>query len=424
MTSSRGIYLVGGSVRDELLGMKPKDYDYVVVGYTVEEFLAEHPDAKLIGQSFPVFMEKGVDGVVREYAFARTERKVSAGHNGFDVTFDPSVTLYDDLARRDLTINAMAKASDGSIVDYFGGQKDLSNRVLRHIGPAFAEDPLRVYRLARFASILGFQVAQETVSLCWTMSAELTALSAERVCAESRRVMRESHAPRVYFDTLLACGALGAWHHELLALVGVPAGPPKHHAELDAYVHTMMSLDAFDTPTPDVREGFGGTDALEILRWAVLLHDLGKGVTPKEDWPSHHDHDSLGVPVVEKFCDRLRLPKNIKKAAVCACAEHMRVHALCEMRATKWVDIVQAAEKTELGAAGLAAVCMADSFGRISAEPTDISGPRALSAIIDTVQEETGHPIPQALTGKHIGLHIRARKASAAKRRLKELGLL
>ncbi len=413
MNPDKGIYLVGGCVRDKLLGKEPKDIDHVVVGYTVPEFLLSHPTATPIGKSFPVFMVREGDQTM-EYAFARRERKTGPGHSGFEVVADPDVTLEEDLSRRDLSINAMAEGLNG-LIDPFGGRADLEKKVLRHIGPAFAEDPLRVYRLARFAAQLGFSIAPETAALARTMTKELYTLSSDRVGEESRKAMRSNH-PRIYFDSLLDMMALGVWHHELLALVGVPAGPWSHHQELDSYVHTMMVLDNFNFLKQEETD-----HDLEIIRWAALTHDLGKAVTPKEKLPSHPGHDEAGVPLVEKFCSRLRLPKYLKDSCVLACAEHMRVHVFLEMKKGKWVDLVRAAEKTKLGTRGLCAVCMADTFGRIG-DHKDISGPRALSAIVEVVQEETGHPIPESLVGEHIGLHIRHKKAVAAKKKLKELG--
>src|SRR5688572_19487948 len=226
------IYRVGGAVRDLLLGRAPKDHDYVVVGATVEDFLAAYPDAKQIGKSFPVFQVQLDDGPA-EFAFARIERKVGSGHQSFDVVADPYVTLEEDLRRRDLTINAMAIPMEAPlanakdhVIDPYGGMRDLHQSTLRHVSEAFSEDPLRVYRLARFAAQLGFQVAPETIQMAQSIPAsELHALSGERVGEETRKAMR-SPRPRVYFEILLHTLALGPWFPELLQLVGTPAGPP------------------------------------------------------------------------------------------------------------------------------------------------------------------------------------------------------
>lgn len=426
MNPDKGIYRVGGCVRDRILGKEPKDFDYVVVGYTVEEFLRKFPKAQLMGKSFPVFNVAG-DG---EYAFARTERKMGLGHGAFEVVADPSIRLIEDLARRDLTINALAADDDGKVIDYFGGQKDLEDGILRHVGPAFVEDPLRVYRLARFQAQLRhktlrstFTVAPVTMEVARSISDdELYSLSGERVGEETRRAMR-SDKPGIFFHTLKELGKLHIWHKELADLVDVPAGPPEFHGEKDSFVHTQLTLNHFNVPATTY------TGDLEVARWAALLHDLGKGVTTREKWPSHPGHDEAGVPLVEALCARLRLPNYITKSAVLACKEHMRVHLFLEMRKGKWVDLVQAGEKTALGARGLAEVCIADTHGR-HMQPNadgevfyDTRGPEALAAVVEAVKEEKGHPIPASLTGEHIGLHVRACKGAAAKRKLKELGL-
>jgi tRNA nucleotidyltransferase (CCA-adding enzyme) len=422
------IYRVGGAVRDMLLGREPKDFDFVVVGATTEEFLRTFPNAKAVGKSFPVY-QVVEHGATFEYAFARRERKVALGHQGFEVESDPSVTLEEDLYRRDLTINALALPLvyrnnvplEAQVIDVCGGLKDLRSQTLRHVSEHFVEDPLRVYRLTRFTAQLGFNVAPETSQLCWTIPREeLFALSGERVGEETRKAMR-SGDPVKYFETLRDIGGLGPWFPELLQLVGTPAGPPKYHQELDSFVHTMWVLDYFTFPenTVDLNPDLD----LEVLRWAALTHDLGKGVTPRDKWPSHPGHDAAGVPLVQRFCDRLRLPTYIKDACIVACAEHMKVHIFLEMRSGKWVDMVRRADRTRLQAEGLAVVAMADSLGR-KADEKDISGPRALHAAIEPCREATGHPILASLTGEAIGLHIRRAKGTAISKILKEKGYL
>lgn len=417
------IYLVGGAVRDLLLGREAKDQDYVVVGATVAEFLAAFPAAQQVGKSFPVF-QVTEDGVTREYAFARRERKVAVGHQGFEVDCDPSVTLEQDLARRDLTINAMALPpleADADprahVLDPTGaGLRDLDAKVLRHVGPAFPEDPLRVYRLARFAAQLGFQVAEETYQAVTRLDPrELFALSAERVAEETRRAMR-SPRPRRYFEELLRMLALGQWFPELLQLVGTPAGPPKHHAELDSFVHTMMVLDKVTAYTDLLAEP---EEIKEIARWAALTHDLGKGITPREEWPHHYGHESRGVHLVHRFYDRLKLPTQLKDAAAMVCAEHMRVHILLKMRPEKWVDIVRHADRTKLMTEGLSLVVLGDALGR-DAESKSVEGPLALHRIANPVRETTGQPLPERLKGAQIGQYIRKAKAIAAKKALEQ----
>lgn len=422
------IYRVGGAVRDMLLGKRPKDHDYVVVGATVEEFLDRYPEAEQVGRSFPVFLVKpGTRGSTDcfdhdwsgEYAFARVERKVGVGHGGFEVAADPSVTLEQDLARRDLTINAMALPYvfrdwvplEEQLIDPHGGLRDLRAEVLRHVGPAFSEDPLRVFRLARFSAQLGFDVAEETVAAARAIGeVEVASLSAERVCGELLRALGARY-PRRFVEVLERCGHLRGWFGELARLREVPAGPPKHHAEGDALTHTLMVLDV-------VR---GASQRVDV-RLAALLHDLGKGVTPESDWPAHHDHDQLGVPVLERFCERLRVPKDMTQCAVVACREHMRVHRFLEMRKGKMVDVVQDADRTSMKSEGLSQVCTADALGK--SPPGSVDGAGALLVAAGAVRAERGHPIPPSLKGENIGLHVRSAKGSAARRELKRMGLL
>jgi tRNA nucleotidyltransferase (CCA-adding enzyme) len=422
------IYRVGGAVRDMLMGRDPKDHDFVVVGYTVEEFQRQFPNAKQIGKSFPVF-QLVENGVTMEFAFARRERKVNLGHQGFEVEADPSVTLEEDLYRRDLTVNAIAlpvayrnnPALETQVIDPYGGVADIKAKRLRHVSEHFVEDPLRVYRLARFAAQLGFNVAPETNKLCWTIPREeLYSLSGERIGEESRKAMR-SPDPVAYWQVLLGIGGLGPWMPELLQLVGTPAGPPKYHQEADSFAHTMMVLDFFSFPENQI--DLKPELDLEVLRWAALLHDLGKGTTPREEWPSHHGHDFRGIHLVERFCDRIRLPAYIKEASVVACAEHMKVHQFLEMRKGKWVDMVRRADRTKLTAEGLAVVSMADSFGRIAKEK-DVSGAQALHAACEACRDATGHPFPAGLEGEHLGRYIRTAKGNAMRATLKEKGLL
>lgn len=411
------IYRVGGSVRDMLRGYPPKDFDFVVVGATVPEFLAKYPDARQIGKSFPVFQIPTRDFVI-EVAFARKERKTGPGHNDFEVVADPNVTLEEDLYRRDLTINAIAmplvedfnKSRESQVIDPFGGVSDLRLGVLRHVGPAFGEDALRVFRLARFASTLGFVVAPETERAAREVPYDdIAALSAERVCEEFRKAMR-SNRPRAFVEVLARSGALSIWFPELRALSKVPAGPPQHHGEGDAFIHTLMVLDSV--------AHLGD----EKIATAALFHDLGKGITPPEYWPSHHNHDEYGVPLVETACNRIKLPTDMKVAAMMVCRQHMRVHWFTDMKKGKMADLVQAADRTSIKAEGLVAVCHADSIGRIPSAPSD--GANALEVAAEAARSEKGHPIPPALKGEHIGLHVRRQKGTAIRRALKEKGLV
>lgn len=415
------IYRVGGSVRDQILGREPKDNDFVVVGATVEDFLKSFPDAKQIGQSFPVFLVEDKEHNWKgEFAFARRERKVGAGHNGFEVVSDPSVTLEDDLSRRDLTCNAIALNHgspyyrgnfEDNLHDPFGGVQDINNGILRHVGPAFVEDPLRVFRVARFAAQLGWRVAPETLEIMRAVpDEEILMLSAERVGEELRKAMRGPH-PALFIANLHHVGKLWLWFPELAHLDNVPAGPVEHHAEGSALVHTILAL--YSLPQ----------DAPEAERIAVLFHDLGKGITPASKLPAHPGHDEFGVPLVEEACARLKLPNDLTKAAVLACQEHMRVHVFLDMKKGKMADMVKAADATILKAEGLARVCQADAWGRLP-KPKASRGAEALAASAPAARAERGHPIPASLEGANIGLHIRSRKGSAMRRALHEAKFL
>lgn len=320
-------YIVGGAVRDMMMGLEPADRDYVVVGST--------PDAMLqlgfrqVGADFPVFLHPETN---EEYALARTERKTGSGYKGFTVHASPDVTLEEDLGRRDLTINAMAQSDDGAVVDPYGGQVDLANKTLRHVRPeAFVEDPVRVLRLARFAArYTDFTVAPETLALCQEMVAagELNHLVAERVWQEVAKGLLERKPSRM-FEFLRSCGALAVILPELNRLAGVPQ-PEAHHPEIDTFVHVMMVVDLA------AERG----EVLEV-RYAALLHDLGKGLTPPELWPAHHDHDEAGIELVEALSQRLRVPSDCRELAVAMCREHTRVHRAMELTATSVVHLLR-----------------------------------------------------------------------------------
>lgn len=307
------VYLVGGAVRDALLGIAVKDRDWVVVGASPQEMLAAGYEQ--VGKDFPVFLHPKTK---EEYALARMERKVGQGYHGFAIDYDTRVTLKDDLIRRDLTINAMAQDEHGQLYDYYGGQADLQNRVLRHVSEAFAEDPLRVLRVARFAAKLaplGFTLAPQTRELMSQMSrsGELEALTPERVWQEVVKAMQLAK-PSVFFEVLDEVGALAILFPELAQLKGVTQ-PLEHHPEGDVWTHTLMVLDAAAQLT----------DQLDI-RLGALLHDLGKGVTPPELWPKHHGHEQAGVPLVETFCQRYRVPNKTALFAQKVTALHGLIH--------------------------------------------------------------------------------------------------
>jgi tRNA nucleotidyltransferase (CCA-adding enzyme) len=321
-------YLVGGSVRDELLGLPVKDHDYVVVGSTPEEMvqLGYRP----VGKDFPVFLHP----VTKEqYALARTERKISRGYKGFEVFTTPQVTLQEDLVRRDLTINAIAKDVDGNIIDPFNGVADLEAGILRHISPAFAEDPVRILRIARFAARFSFRIAPETLALMSDMvhNGEVEALVPERVWQEISRGLMENNPSRMFY-MLRECGALSRILPEIDVLFGVPQ-PAHAHPEIDTGVHTMMVID------------FAASRNYSLpVRFAALLHDLGKGVTPPEEWPRHIGHEQRSVQLVQNLCERIRAPKDERNLAALVAQFHGKVHRAEELTAATIADLFHATD--------------------------------------------------------------------------------
>ncbi|MDY4377204.1 multifunctional CCA addition/repair protein [Pectobacterium brasiliense] len=309
------IYLVGGAVRDSLLGLPVTEKDWVVVGATPENLLEQ--GYQQVGKDFPVFLHP----VSRdEYALARTERKSGKGYTGFVCHAAPDVTLEQDLLRRDLTINAIARTERGDLIDPYHGRRDLENRVLRHVSTAFSEDPLRVLRVARFAARfahLGFQIAEETMALMQKMAheGELAYLTPERVWKETEKALGTS-SPDVYFQVLRDCGSLAVLFPEIDNLYGVPA-PAKWHPEIDTGIHTMMTVAMAARLSPEID-----------VRFATLCHDLGKGLTPPELWPRHHGHGPAGVKLVEALCQRLRVPNPIRDLAKLVAEYHDLVHTV------------------------------------------------------------------------------------------------
>lgn len=351
------IYLVGGAVRDQLLNLPVKDRDWVVVGATPETLLQQ--GYQQVGKDFPVFLHPDTH---EEYALARTERKSGSGYTGFTCYAAPDVTLEDDLQRRDLTINAIAYSAKGEYIDPYHGIDDIHAKLLRHVSDAFSEDPLRVLRVARFAARfapLGFTIALETMSLMQEMtnSGELNALTAERVWKETEKALH-SQAPQVYFEILHQCGALKILFPEINALFGVPA-PKKWHPEIDTGIHTMMVLAMVSRLTDDI-----------AVRFSALCHDLGKGVTPVENWPHHHGHGPAGVPLVEALCQRYRIPNQIRDLAKLAAKYHDHLHRIEKMRPSKIIrlfDAIDAWRKPER-IDQLAIISEADARGRQGAE--------------------------------------------------------
>jgi len=347
-------YLVGGAIRDRLLGLPSGDRDYVVVGATQEEMLER--GFKPVGRDFPVFLHPQTS---EEHALARTERKSGRGYRGFVVDADPSVTLEEDLARRDFTINAIAQREDGTLVDPFGGAGDVQARVLRHVGPAFVEDPLRVLRaarfMARFAS-LGFSVAPETHALMRQMvaSGELAELVPERVWQELVRALASTR-PSAFLRTLHDCGALGVVLPEIEALYGVPQRA-EYHPEVDTGVHVELVCDMAAQLAPG--------DAL--IGFAALVHDLGKALTPEDVLPRHIGHEHAGLAPLRGLCDRLKVPVAHRQLAKLACREHLNVHRLLELRDRTVHELLARCDgfRQPERIAQLAIVCEADKRGR------------------------------------------------------------
>ena len=324
-------FLVGGAVRDQLLQLPVVERDYVVVGATVQHML----DAGFmpVGKDFPVFLHPHSKA---EYALARTERKSGRGYKGFDCIADPSITLEQDLLRRDLTINAMALADDGTLIDPYNGKHDLDQRLLRHVSPAFVEDPLRVLRVARFAARffgLGFRVADETRTLMREMaqSGELADLTPERVWKEISRALGEAH-PDIFISVLRDCGALNIVLPEVDALFGVPQ-PEKHHPEIDTGEHCLQCL-----------QQAVKLDADTATRFAVLVHDLGKARTPQEQWPRHIDHEKKSLPLIRQLCTRLRVPTEFRDLALITAQFHTHCHRALELRPATIVRLFDGAD--------------------------------------------------------------------------------
>lgn len=348
-------YVVGGAVRDALLGLPVQDRDHVVIGATPEQMLALGYTP--VGKDFPVFLHPKTH---EEYALARTERKTEKGYKGFVFHTDPSVTLEQDLIRRDLTINAIARGDDGELIDPFGGQIDLQNRVFRHVSAAFEEDPVRILRLARFAARFSeapyaFTVAPETMQLMKRMvdAGEVDALVAERVWQEISRGLMEKKPSRM-FEILRECGALRRLMPELDRLWGVPQ-PEKYHPEIDTGVHVMLVVDYA------AEQGYP-----LAVRFAALMHDLGKGTTDPAIWPRHHGHEERGIDLVKQLCERLRVPTDCRDLAIMTARDHGNVGRALEMRPATLQDMLErndAFRKPERFLAMLSAA-RCDCFGR------------------------------------------------------------
>lgn len=396
------VYRVGGSVRDELLGLQVKDHDHVVVGSTPEEMTRQ--GFRPVGKDFPVFLHPQTH---EEYALARTERKTGRGYKGFTVYADQSVTLEQDLVRRDLTINAMARDAQGTLIDPFGGERDLRAGILRHVGDAFVEDPVRILRVARFAARFAFEIAPETLELMRRMVREGEAdhLVAERVWQELARGLTEAR-PSLMIEALRACGALAHVLPELDALFGVPQ-PAMHHPEIDTGLHTMLCLDHA------AARGYS-----LAVRFAVLAHDLGKGATPPEEWPRHHGHEFRSVALLKSLCERLRVPAQCHDLAMLTARFHGDIHRAADLRAATLVKVLEHADAfrrperfTELLQA-----CASDFHGRPGWESLPYA-PRGimLSALAAAAAVDAGAVAAGVADKARIGEAVHAARVSAVK---------
>lgn len=351
------VFLVGGSVRDKLLGLDITERDWLVVGCSAAEI--ERLGYVSVGKDFPVYLHPESK---EEYALARTERKTGLGHLGFETTANEKVTLEEDLARRDLTINAIAEGLDGGLHDPYGGKEDISNKVLRHVTDAFCEDPLRILRVARFAARfhhLGFTIAEETMRLMTGMSQadELQTLPPERIWRETEKALA-TQDPRIFFETLRACDALKEVFPEIDALFGIPQRP-EYHPEIDSGLHTMLALDQICLQTEDTR-----------MRFATLVHDLGKATTPKDLLPSHHGHEMRSAELTKELCARLRIPNDYKKLAVRVGRYHLHCHRALELKPSSLEELLTKLDawRTTNYLDGFVNCCLADARGRTGLE--------------------------------------------------------
>jgi tRNA nucleotidyltransferase (CCA-adding enzyme) len=399
------VYRVGGAVRDRLLGLAVNDEDWVVVGASIEEMLAAGYTP--VGRDFPVFLHPHSRD---EYALARTERKSAPGYRGFTVHADPAVTLEEDLARRDLTINAIAQDNDGTLIDPYGGRQDLQAGVLRHVSAAFEEDPVRILRLARFAARWpAFVVAPQTAALCARMVAagEADALVPERVWQELSRGLMEAQPSRM-FAVLRDCGALARVLPEVDRLWGVPQ-PEAHHPEIDTGLHLMMVLDCA-----------ARMNAALPVRWACLVHDLGKGTTPKVEWPRHIAHEARSAKLAERIAERLRAPIDCRELGAVVAREHGHIHrseslnAAATLRLLERCDALRRPERFEQALLA----CECDARGRLGLEDAAYPQRERLSAALRKVlavdaTAAASRAIERGATGPAIGEAVRQARVAA-----------
>jgi len=400
-------YLVGGAVRDKMLGLEVKDRDYVVVGATPEEMVEK--GFKPIGADFPVFLHPKTK---EEYALARTERKSGRGYKGFTVYSSPDVTLEQDLERRDLTINAMAEDEDGSLIDPFNGAQDLREGRLRHVSPAFAEDPVRILRVARFAARYakwGFRLAHSTTKLMRSMveDGEVDALVPERVWAETERALGEPKPSR-FIHVLRACGALQTLFPEIEALFGVPQ-PEAHHPEVDTGEHILLVIDQAAELSRDPQVVF-----------AALVHDFGKGITPEEEWPRHIGHEGKGAKLVKEFCQRFRVPNEFRDLGMLTARYHSHCHRVFELKPSTLVKTLESLDgfRRPERIHRFVLACEADYRGRSGYEDKQYEEGRFFEKAFETARAVNSADIAKALqaenkSGEQIAEAIRKERTKA-----------
>jgi tRNA nucleotidyltransferase (CCA-adding enzyme) len=399
------IYKVGGAVRDRLLGRPVSEVDWVVVGATAEQM--HEQGFRPVGADFPVFLHPQTS---EEYALARTERKSGRGYGGFTFHASPDVTLEEDLIRRDLTVNAMAEDAQGRLIDPYGGQRDLAAKLLRHVSPAFAEDPLRVLRVARFAAryaSLGFRVAPETLALMQQLSdsGELSALTAERSWKEISRALLEPR-PDVFIQVLRDCGALKALLPEVDALFGVPQ-PPAHHPEIDTGLHVLSVL----------RQCAEHQQPLAV-RWACLLHDVGKGLTPIADWPRHIAHEQRGLKLIRAINQRSKAPKDCQELALLVGEYHTHGHRALELKASTLLELLQHFDvfRRPQRFEAFIAACEMDARGRDGLEQRAYPQADYLRSAMQAARAVTVQPLlEQGLQGPELGEALRLERLKALK---------
>ena len=384
------LYLVGGALRDRLLGRDTNDEDYCITGITADIFIKMFPEAKIRGKSFEVFSLMG-----KEFAMARTETKNGVGHKEFNIITNENITIEEDLSRRDITINSIAEnVLTKEIIDPFNGKKDLKDKIIRATTPAFKEDPLRVYRVARFATQLEFKVEKKTLKMMNEVKNELNILSKERVFEEFKKALN-SRNPSIFFEILRKANVLDVHFEEIYNLIGA-LQPEQYHPEGDAYVHSIMVLDYASQETTDL-----------AIRFSALVHDLGKGVTPKEEYPHHYNHEINGVELVEKLGNRIGVPTLWIKCGQIACREHMRGGIFYKMKPSKKADFIERVNKSNLGLNGLQIIVNADKLSSRNTNAQDINFATIGNQCLNTINGEYIFSKYKKLQGVKFGEKLR-----------------